>query len=86
MKYPMTVEYQPYNDDWLAGCNRYESLSDKDGKTIYSVCDLTECPEDATLFRSLTSAYDIIELIKFGMYLKYLGYDDIAITEKEVDW
>lgn len=86
MKYPMTVEYQPYNDDWLAGCNRYESLSDKNGKTIYSVCDLTECPEDATLFRSLTSAYDIIELIKFGMYLKYLGYDDIAITEKEVDW
>lgn len=86
MKYPMTVEYQPYNDDWLEGCNRYESLSDKDGKTIYSVCDLTECPEDATLFRSLTSAYDIIELIKFGMYLKYLGYDDIAITEKEVDW
>lgn len=86
MKYPMTVEYQPYNDDWLKGCNRYESLSDKNGKTIYSVCDLTECPEDATLFRSLTSAYDIIELIKFGMYLKYLGYDDIAITEKEVDW
>lgn len=86
MKYPMTLEYQPYKDDWLEGCNRYESLSDKDGKTIYSVCDLTECPEDATLFRSLTSAYDIIELIKFGMRLKYLEYDDIEIIEKEVDW
>lgn len=86
MIYPMTIEYQTYGDDWLEGCNRYESLSDKDGKTIYSVCDLTDCPEDAVIFRDLTSAYDIVELIKFGIHLKYLGYDDIEITEKEVDW
>lgn len=86
MKYPMTLEYQPYEDDWLEDCNRYESLTDRDGKLVYSVCDLTDCPEDATLFRDLTSAYKIVELIKFGMHLKYLGYDDIDLTEKKVDW
>lgn len=49
--------------------------------TLYSVSNLSDCPEDAIIERDLTSAERIIDFIKYGMRLNALGYDadDIVI-------
>ena len=58
-------------------------------RTIYSVCNLTQCPEDAIIGRSLVSAEEVIDYIKYGMRLAAQGYteDDISVSYEsgEVD-
>lgn len=58
-------------------------------RTIYSVYNLTDCPEDAIIDRSLVSAEKIIDYIKYGMRLAAQGYteDDISVSyeSREVD-
>ena len=51
-------------------------------RTIYSVCNLTHCPEDAIIGRSLVSAEEVIDYIKYGMRLAAQGYteDDISVS------
>lgn len=51
-------------------------------RTIYSVCNLTQCPEDAIIGRSLVSAEKVIDYIKYGMRLAAQGYteDDISVS------
>lgn len=85
LEYCMTLKYQPCDNDWLDGCNRYEELFDNGGNSIYRICELTDCPEDATLYRDLTSAYNIVDIIKFGMKLYKQGYRDIKLHEVKVN-
>lgn len=58
-------------------------------RTIYSVHSLTGCPEDAIIGRSLVSAEEVIDYIKYGMRLAAQGYteDDISVSYEscEVD-
>ena len=46
----------------------YELKAIRDGKEILSLyaSDLSECPEDAILGRSLNFAYDVINFFKLG--------------------
>lgn len=58
-------------------------LTDDDGRELYSVYDLNECPEDAIIGRSLFSAYDWIDTVKYGIELAKQGYDSVDIVEVE---
>lgn len=60
-------------------CNQV--IVDENNKLMFSVCDLSGCPEDATISRCLFSADDYIDAVRFGMQLAKDGYDDI-----EVEW
>ena len=47
--------------------------------------DLTECPEDATLYRDLFSGYDYIKALETGMKLAQMGYTSIEVEYKDED-
>lgn len=67
-----------------------ESLYDVDSqKLLYSISDMWDCPEDATIDRALPSAYDATNLIQLGIKYHTEGYDKIEIaracTDKDVE-
>ena len=67
-----------------------ESLYDVDShKLLYSISDMWDCPEDATIDRALPSARDAINLIQLGIKYHIEGYDRIEIarayTDKDVE-
>lgn len=67
-----------------------ESLYDVDShKLLYSISDMWDCPEDATIDRALPSAHDAINLIQLGIKYHIEGYDRIEIarayTDKDVE-
>lgn len=82
--YCMTLKYRSYGDDWMEDEHSYEELFDNSGNSIYRVNELSECPEDAVIWRDLTSAYEIVDIIKFGMWLYKMGYRDIKLHEVKV--
>lgn len=45
----------------------------------YSVYNLTDCPEDAVIYRDLVSANEYLNILKLGMRLAFDGYTDIEI-------
>lgn len=51
------------------------------GDVRYSVHDLTECPEDATLYRDLFSGWQYIDALRLGMKIAKAGYDSITFEE-----
>ena len=64
--------------------NYQQMLVDENGKEIFSVWDLTDCPEDAIIGRDLFDADDYVLTLKRGMELAKQGYDDIVlVSEKE---
>lgn len=64
---------------------RYQELYDLDTeKCIFSVSDLYECPEDATVDRDLTSADEIVDFIKLGMKYMQEGYTKLNVFWKEL--
>lgn len=82
-------ENDDYND--IIQFQELTEVRDNHGstRTIYSVHNLTDCPEDAIIGRSLVSAEKVIDYIKYGMRLAAQGYteDDISISyeSREVD-
>ena len=67
-----------------------ESLYDVDSqKLLYSISDMWDCPEDATIDRTLPNAYDATNLIQLGIKYHIEGYDKIEIaracTDKDVE-
>lgn len=48
------------------------------GDVRYFVQDLTECPEDATLYRDLFSGWEYIDALRLGMKIAKAGYDSIT--------
>ena len=62
-----------------------QELWSEDENVHYSVCDLWECPEDATIDRDLVSAYEIVNFIELGMKLAEKGYNKISIEEVKED-
>lgn len=64
---------------------RLEVMTDEDGKTIYSVCNLNECPEDAIIARNLVSSYEIVKFIEMGMKLAADGYTSVSVEDELVD-
>lgn len=53
------------------------------GDIRYSVHDLTECPEDATLYRDLFSGLQYIDALRLGMKIAKAGYDTITFETVE---
>lgn len=51
-----------------------------DGKTIFSVCNLCECPEDAIIGRDLFDAHDFVRAVEYGMKLAKDGYTSIEVV------
>ena len=49
---------QPYENEW-------EEMS-LNGKGLYSVRDLCECPEDAIIARDLTCSHEVYSLMKIA--------------------
>lgn len=64
---------------------RIQHLEDSAGNLLYDVCNLTDCPEDAIILRSLVSAEEIVEFIELGMKLASEGYTPIHVTDNHVD-
>ena len=63
-----------------------ESLYDVDShKLLYSISDMWDCPEDATIDRALPSARDAINLIQLGIKYHTEGYDKIEIARARTD-
>lgn len=44
---------------------------------LFSVCDLTKCPEDATINRDLFDADDYLRAVRYGIELAKAGYDEV---------
>ena len=80
----LTVYWEP-DTEYGDKVPRYQRI-ERDGKIIYSVCNLTDCPEDAIIARDLVSAEDIIDWIKYGMNLAAEGYNDIVVDYKLEEW
>lgn len=64
---------------------RRQILTDSEGNDLYSVRNLTDCPEDAIILRDLVSAAEIVDFIELGMQLAYSGYTSVNITDNHVD-
>ena len=70
-----------YINNW---CNQTQYLYDLDSELeIFSVSDLSECPEDAIIGRALHDADDATNLIKTGLRYALEGYDDIKVIWKD---
>lgn len=52
----------------------YDTATDDE---IFSVHDLTECPEDATINRKLFDASDFLRAVRYGIELAKAGYDEV---------
>lgn len=57
-----------------------EVFCEDEPQVRYSVCNLTDCPEDAIIGRSLVSAEKYIKILELGMALGRKGYDYIVPT------
>ena len=80
----LTVYWEP-DTEYGDNVPRYQRI-ERDGKSIYRVCNLTDCPEDAIIARDLVAAEDIIDWIKYGMNLAAEGYNDIIVDYKPEEW
>ena len=55
---------------------------DADGISAnFSVCDLSESPEDAIIGRSLFDAKDYLRAVRTGMKLAKYGYEDVEFAD-----
>lgn len=84
-RYHFTI-LQEEDPEWGEGYSRYEELKDEDGKVLYSVCNLTDCPEDAIITRNLVPARDIVGYIEFGMELARKGYAGVSVDYGKMVW
>nr|DAU29840.1 MAG TPA: hypothetical protein [Caudoviricetes sp.] len=78
------VNFITVKDYWGDVCGH--KLNSPDSKKfIFTVYNLCECPEDATLDRDLFNDYDYLDAIRLGMELAREGYTSIEVTDIEED-
>lgn len=75
--------YVMLQDDYYGFC-KGEEVYDGD-KLLFDVCNLTDCPEDAIVGRSLFSSSDWINAVRLGMELSRQGYDDVSLGDATVE-
>lgn len=76
MKYKFIIK-EGCGNDFLFDSLCYQEITNEEGKRLFSVSNLSECPEDAIIGRDLFDASDYIRAVRFGMELAKAGYDDI---------
>lgn len=70
-------------EDYYEGVRRqelYNTGDENDIKIYFSVGNLSECPEDAIIGRDLFDANDYVNVLRQGIKLAKLGYDDVFVT------
>ena len=77
MKKILKLETDFY-DGYITGERVYD-----DSNQIFSVYNLTECPEDATIWRDLFSSSDYLSAVRYGIRLAKQGYDEVEYVEVE---
>lgn len=69
------------------GLPKYQEVLDNEtGKYLFKVSDLTEYPEDATLYRELFNGEEYIEAVRFGMQLAANGYTSIDVIKERREY
>lgn len=58
----------------------YQEISDEEN-LLFTVSNLSEYPEDATINRDLFSAQQYIKAVKYGIKLAKQGYDDVELKK-----
>ena len=67
-------------------CYQTQYLYDLDsGLEIFSVSDLSECPEDAIIGRDLTDARNIVDFIELGIKYAKEGYSEVKYFYEELE-
>lgn len=81
MANPYKIKF--YHDEDSYGIevgHEIQNITEENGIEVeFRAYDLCECPEDATLNRSLFNGYEYINALKLGMRLVQLGYDSIEV-------
>lgn len=72
-----------FGKESLFGDSRQELWDVDDRKKLYGVSDLSECPEDAIIGRTLLSGEEVLDLVELGMNYSKLGYDEIEYNYLE---
>lgn len=76
MKYKFIIK-EGCDNDFLFDSVCYQKITNEEGKRLFQVSNLNECPEDAIIGRDLFDASDYINAVRFGIELAKNGYDDI---------
>ena len=76
------VNFITVKDHWGDICG-HELNSPDSKKFKFSVYDLCECPEDATIYRDLFNGYDYLNAIQLVMELAREGYTSIEVSDSE---
>lgn len=79
MEYECKVREHINEDDYI----QWQELYDENGKEIFSVYSLADCPEDAIPERSLFNVGQFISAVRLGIKLANYGYTDIVVREVE---
>lgn len=81
----VNVERPDYDDAFYVGS---QEVTDPDtDKVVFSVWNLTDCPEDAMIDRDLFDASDWLGAVNYGIELGKAGYDiaEMRTVNKECD-
>ena len=76
-------QYHMLQDEYYGFC-KGEEVYDGD-KLLFDVYNLTDCPEDAIVGRSLFDSSNWIDAVRFGMELVRQGYDDVALGDATIE-
>lgn len=68
------------NGGGFYGDSSHEIVDCDTEETLFTVYDLSECPEDAIIGRDLFDGYDYISALQLGMRLAEQGYTDIEVV------
>lgn len=60
----------------------YQEISDEEN-LLFTVSNLNEYPEDATINRDLFSAQQYIKAVRYGIKLAKQGYDDVEMQKEK---
>jgi hypothetical protein len=60
----------------------YQEISDEEN-LLFTVSNLNEYPEDATINRDLFSAQQYIKAVRYGIKLAKQGYDDVEMKKEK---
>lgn len=79
MDYEVKV-IQHINEDYLI---EWQKVYDEDGKKLFSVHNLNDCPEDAIIDRDLFNVGQFLSAVRLGIKLANCGYSDIVVADVE---